>query len=295
MSCNSPLTAYRSRDGGITFSRNASITKVPLSLPCGQCTGCRLEHSRQWAMRCVHEAKMHKENCVLSLSYNPEKLPENLSLVKRDLQLFFKRMRKAVGRFRYYACGEYGERSRRPHYHAAIFGFDVVDKKFYKRSKIGTSLYTSELMNDIWGNGFVVVGEMNFESAAYIARYVVDKMTGDMADMWYSWIDDDGVWHDVEPEFAVMSRRPGIGTSYYKKYGAEVLAHDSVVMRGQVVRPPRFYDKLSDAVDPKRMEVLKRKRRREAMKHREDNTPERRRVKERHLILSLKQKQKVEL
>lgn len=292
MSCNEPLTAYRSRDGGVTFNRHASLTGVAMQLPCGQCTGCRLEHSRQWAMRCVHESKMHAENCVLSLSYDPEHLPESMSLVKRDLTLFFKRFRKKIGRFRYYACGEYGERSRRPHYHAAIFGKDIPDKRFYKKSKIGTNLYTSELMNEVWGKGFVVVGDLDFESCAYIARYVVDKMTGDLADMWYAWIDSDGVWHDIVPEYAVMSRRPGIGTSYFEKYGAEVIAHDSVVMRGREVRPPRFYSKLMEAVDSKRMEAIKKKRRREAMKHRADQTPERRRVKERHAILSLKEKRK---
>lgn len=236
---------------------------------------------------------MHDLNCVLSLTYNDDELPASLSLVKRDLQLFFKRLRKQVGRFRYYACGEYGERSRRPHYHAAIFGFDVADKKFYKKSAIGTNLYTSKSMDEIWGKGFVVVGDLNFESCAYIARYVVDKMTGDLADMWYSWVDQDGVWHDVSPEFAVMSRRPGIGRYYFDEYSAEVFAHDSVVMRAREVRPPRYYSKLMELIDPKRMAVLKRKRRREALKHKADNTPDRRRVKEQLAVLTLRAKGKV--
>lgn len=290
MPCYSPLTAYRGRDVGksgkraITFTRNGSLSGEPIQLPCGQCVGCRLERSRQWALRCVHESKMHSANCVLTLTYNDENLPSNGSLVKRDLQLFMKRLRKEFGNgIRFYACGEYGENTKRPHYHMVLFNFSFIDLRFYKKSKTGDNLYTSDTAERIWSKGFCVVGEVTFESCAYIARYIIDKMTGPLAADWY--INADG--EVLEPEFTNMSRRPGIGTGYYLKYGAEVYSHDSVVLRGMQVRPPRFYDVKHDTVDPKRMVVVKRKRRREAMKHREDNSPERRRVKERHAVLLL--------
>jgi len=290
MPCYAPITAYRGRDVGktgkraIVFTRNGSFSGEPIKLPCGQCVGCRLERSRQWAIRMVHEAKMHDRNCVVTLTYNEANLPSDRSLVKRDLQLFMKRLRKEFGNgIRFYACGEYGENTKRPHYHVCLFNFDFDDKRFYKRSKTGDNLYTSDSAERVWGKGFAVVGQVTFESCAYIARYIIDKMTGPLAVNWY--VNDDG--EVLEPEFTNMSRRPGIGAGYFKKYGAEVYAHDSVILRGLEVRPPRFYDVMQDAIDPKRMEVLKRKRRREAMKHLADNSPERRRVKEKHAVLLL--------
>lgn len=288
MPCYSPLTAYRTKEGGITFSRNASLSSMPLKLPCGQCTGCRLERSRQWALRCMHESKMHLENCVLTLTYNDEHLPNDGGLIKRDMQLFMKKLRFQLAELdrppiRFYGCGEYGEKSRRPHYHIIVFGFDPPDKKPYKNSDTGTPLYTSALMEKIWGKGFCVVGTVTFESCAYVARYIVDKMTGPKADDWY--MTDDGVI--LQSEFTLMSRRPGIGRGYYDKFGAEVYAHDSVIIRGLEVRPPRYYDVLHDTVDPKRMKVIKRKRLAAAKLHAADNTPERRRVKETVAVLNL--------
>lgn len=288
MPCYSPLTAFRSRGGGITFQRNSSVTGVPLKLPCGQCVGCRLERSRQWAMRMVQEAKLHKDNCVVTLTYDNKHLPPDGSLRKRDVQLFMKRLRKEYGNgIRFYLCGEYGETTKRPHYHVVLFNFVFPDLRFHKNSKIGDKLYTSAIADKIWSHGFCVVGEVTFESCAYIARYVVDKVTGPKSAAYYSYVDGDGVVVSVVPEFTLMSRRPGIGSGYFEKYGAEVYAHDSCIIRGMECRPPRYYDVKMDAVDPKRMVVLKRKRRREALKHQADNTPERRRVKETHAVLLL--------
>lgn len=242
----------------------------------------------------MHEAKLYDRNCVVTLTYNDANLPDDRGLVKRDLQLFMKRLRKEFvtqpdpekdkyDGIRFYACGEYGENTRRPHYHCILFNFAFRDLRQYKKSKTGDNLYTSETAERLWGKGFCVVGEVTFESCAYVARYIVDKMTGEKADQWYT--TDDGVI--VQSEFTNMSRRPGIGRGYYEKYGAEVMRHDSVIMNAMPVRPPRYYDLLSDAVDSKRMAVLKKKRRREALKHQDDNTPERRRVKETVAVLNL--------
>lgn len=289
MPCYSPLNAWRARGGGVTFIRGASLSGEPLKLPCGQCVGCRLERSRQWAMRCVHESKMHKDNCVLTLTYDDAHLPWHGTLVKRDLQLFMKRVRKHHGYVRFYACGEYGETTKRPHYHVVLFGLDFDDKRPYKKSKIGDDLYTSEKATALWGKGHVVVGSVTFESCAYVARYIVDKITGPAAKDWYDVVLPDGEIVRLQPEFTNMSRRPGIGRSYYAKYGAEVFTHDAIVMRGHEVRPPRYYDTLSEAIDPKRMELVKRNRRRKALVHAKDNSVDRRRVKERHanLLLSM--------
>lgn len=239
-------------------------------------------------MRCMHEASLWPRNVVVTLTYDKEHLPANKSLVKRDLQLYMKKLRKRFGKgIRFYACGEYGEQNKRPHYHVIIFNFDFSDKKYYKMSKTGTQLWTSDVAEQVWEKGFCVLGEVTFETAAYIARYVVDKMTGPKAEEWYTYVTPDGEVITVEPEFTNMSRKPGIGRGYFDKFGAEVYQHDSVIMNAKEVRPPRYYDTLKDAIDPKRMEVLKRKRRREALKHQDDNTSERRRVKEQVQILAL--------
>lgn len=231
---------------------------------------------------------MYPRNTVVTLSYNKEHLPAGGTLVKRDLQLYMKKLRKEFGRgIRFYACGEYGEKEKRPHYHVVLFNFDFSDKKYYKKSKIGDNLYTSAIAERVWSKGFCVVGEVTFESCAYIARYIVDKVTGPKAKQWYQYIDADGCIIDVLPEFTNMSRRPGIGSSYFDKYGAEVMVHDSVIVRNMEVRPPRYYDIKMEALDPKRMKAIKSARRREAMKHPAENTPERRRVKETCLVLGL--------
>lgn len=252
MPCYSPLTAFYSRDvgpsgkRGITFQRNSSHTGVPLRLPCGQCVGCRLERSRQWAVRCMHEKRMHADNVFVTLTYNDEHLPDDGTLVKRDLQLFMKRLRKLKGKgVRFYACGEYGESTKRPHYHLILFNCWFADRKYYKKSPRGDTLYTSKELSGLWAVdgkeiGFAVVGEVTFESCAYVARYICDKMTGPAAEDYYSWTDSDGVVHSVIPEFTNMSRRPGIGSTWYDKYGAEAYKHDSVIMNGKEIRPPRF-------------------------------------------------------
>lgn len=262
------------------FNRNASFSGVPISIPCGQCIGCRLERSRQWACRCLHEKRMHAESCFLTLTYSPENMPAFGSLVKRDLVLFMKRLRKKVGQVRFYACGEYGDQSWRPHYHVLLFGYDFRDKKFYKNAKRGEKLYTSKLLEEIWGKGLCVIGEVTFDSAAYVARYVMKKVTGDHAPEYYSVVDEWGEVHDIQPEFTNMSRRPGIGATWYAKYGEHAYQHDSVIMNGVEVRPPRFYDTRYDLFDSTALARIKQKRRRVAMALRGDNSSRRRLVKE---------------
>lgn len=297
MPCYSPLTGYYSKEvgasgkRGITFIRSASFSGVPLQLPCGQCIGCRLERSRQWAMRCMHEKKLHADNCFVTLTYKD--MPEDRSLSVRDLQLFMKRLRKArePERVRFYACGEYGPENGRPHYHAILFGVRFSDLRFYKRGVDGDLSISAEL-EALWGLGFCTVGEVTFKSCAYVARYICDKITGEAAEKHYGWIDDNGECRSVVPEFTVMSRRPGIGSGYYERFGSEVRVHDTVVMNGVEMSPPRFYDGRTDKVDPERLVVLKKRRRREAMKRRADNTPDRRRVRERVALLNLQANRK---
>lgn len=235
----------------------------PFEVPCGQCIGCRLERARQWAVRCVHEAQMHDENCFITLTYNNDNLPEDKSVHKRHLQLFFKRLRRKIGKeLRYYACGEYGDRLGRPHYHACIFGVDFHDKthlrgsnyrwhrNHFKKGHVH-DLYRSTLLEDRWPYGYSTVGELTFESAGYVARYCTKKITGEKSKDHYG---------DKNPEFALMSSRPGIGYSWYQKYKTDVYPKDFFTINGVKNKPPRYYDDLLARDDPMLLEDIKFKR-----------------------------------
>lgn len=203
-------------------------------------------------MRIVQEAEMHEENMFLSLTYNDDNLPENATLVKKDVQLFLKRLRKFLEpiKIRYYACGEYGETNNRPHYHIIIFGFWPADSQYYKHSS-GGNLYTSEDIAKIWKKGYAVFGTVNWETASYTSSYVTKKISGEKEKEHYK---------GRLPEFAIMSRRPGVGYSFYKKYEDEIKKHDSVVCRGKEMRPPRYYDKILAKDDQKLLDEKKDKR-----------------------------------
>ena len=299
MPCYGPLPAYRSKEigvsgkRGITVRRNASFSAVALQVPCGQCIGCRLEHARQWAVRCMHEKSLYSQSSFLTLTYDDEWLPEGGTLVKRHLQLFMKRLRKKYGvGLRFYASGEYGETTARAHYHVLLFNLDFADKKLYKRNGRGEPLYTSESLSSIWTYGRSLIGGVTFESCCYVAGYVVDKVTGERADRFYSRVTSDGVCYELVRPFSVMSRRPGIGTAWYEKYGAHAYEFDSVVIRGREVRPPRFYDGLHERVDKLGLARIKSKRKRRAIRKKSDNGSRRRRVKERIVLSKLAQRRK---
>lgn len=280
---------YHGKHGGMTSNRHASRTGIGICVPCGQCVGCRLERSRQWAMRCLHEKRLHRDNVFITLTYANEFLPPGGTLVLRDLQLFMKRLRNLKGPgVRFYACGEYGDYNARPHYHALLFNCRFGDAKFFKENGRGEKLYTSQELRTLWPQGHNVLGEVTFESAAYVARYVMKKVTGKPSAGHYAVIDGNGEVFDRLPEFTVMSRRPGIGLGWFKKYGAETYAHDSCIVNGKEVRPPRYYDTKFEELDPEALERIKLVRRRKARLFLSDNTPDRRHVKEVLLLKKLK-------
>lgn len=222
---------------------------------------------------------MHEENCYVTLTYNNENLPRDRGLHHEHFQLFMKRLRHhADPGLKYYMCGEYGDSDGRPHYHALFFGFDPSDRKFYSRNKNGDNLYTSRFLEHLWGKGFVIVGDATFESAAYVARYVLKKVTGENAKRHYETIDTEtGEIHSVRPEYNAMSRNPGLGKSYYEMYGSEIRTHDTVIVRGHEAKPARYYDNLHDEETKLRHKAAReRSRRRNAT----DNTLARLRTRE---------------
>jgi len=191
----------------------------------------------------MHEASLHEDNSVVTLTYSDEFLPHDGSLEKTAFPVFARKVRKAGFSFRYFHCGEYGDDFSRPHYHAALFGLRFSDCVPSVPSKSGSAQFTSRTLERFWPYGLATVGELNFESAAYIARYVTKKVTGQRAESHYARVcPSTGEIVQVEPEFATMSRRPGIGAGWFEKFSAEVYPSDEVISRGRAAKPPRFYD-----------------------------------------------------
>ena len=183
----------------------------------------------------MHEQQMHDESHFVTLTYDDAHLPSDGSLSVRALQLFLKRLRKGVSKFRYYACGEYGDLLARPHYHLILFGIPLSSSLVPAPQ---ANLFLSPEIQRAWPFGFSSVGSVTFESCAYVARYCVKKITGAAAPDHYQ---------GRQPEFAIMSRRPGIGATWLDSFHADVFPSDEVIMRGRSMRPPRFYvERLSD-------------------------------------------------
>ncbi len=195
-----------------------------IQLPCGQCSGCRLERSRSWAVRCVHEASLHDENCFITLTFNNHYLDPIGSLDKRTFQLFMKRLRKEIapGKVRFFHCGEYGSKMKRPHHHACLFGFDFPDKWLFD-TREGVDLYRSPMLERLWPFGFSTIGEVTFESAAYVARYISKKINGELAPAHYARVDHKtGEMFSILPEYITMSLRPGIAGAWFDKFEGDV-------------------------------------------------------------------------
>lgn len=252
MPCYQPMPAVRMSDGSVKFvSRNKRGVDSTLELPCGQCIGCRLERSRQWAMRCLHEASLYDRNSFVTLTYDDSNLPVGGTLKYDDFQRFMKRLRKRVkSPVRFYMGGEYGEQLMRPHYHACLFGYDFPDRVYYRRTSSGEKIYTSKLLESLWPYGLSSIGDVTFQSAAYIARYCVQKVTGDLAESHYRVITDDGEVIDRVPEFNHMSLKPGIGSRWLAKFQTDVYPRDYVVINGVKTKPPKYYDVLFERENP---------------------------------------------
>lgn len=288
MSCTRPLTAWQRKSGAITFHQDRPDSSL-LKLPCGQCIGCRLRRSREWAVRCTHEAQQHKENTFLTLTYERE--PYGGTLVKRHLQLFLKRLRRrTASRIRFFACGEYGDNSYRPHYHLLLFGYWPSDARPLKTIN-GQQYYQSETLASTWPAGFHLAGRVTPESCAYVTRYCTKKITGPAADDHYlRMVENTGELIQLEPEFAVMSRRPGIAKDWFVKYKDDVFPHDDVVFKGVQVRPPRYYDKLFEIEDEDGFSKIKAKRKESARDNHAESLPARRAAREKVQEARLKMK-----
>ncbi|AXH73970.1 MAG: replication initiator protein [Microviridae sp.] len=314
MSCFSPMQALRldsttkSGKSVIRFVSNEtgkSLLSHPgylSGLPCGQCIGCRLERSRQWAIRMMNEADCHASNSFITLTFDDASLLKRevpMSLDKLEFPDFIKRFRRRISdpddryfvpsfsdripldmrdTVRYYMCGEYGELFKRPHYHAIIFGYDFPDKQLHK-IKDGMRYYTSDFLSEVWPYGFNVITDVTFDSAAYVARYIMKKHLG--KDAWknyFEYFDEQTgelVGHRI-PEYTTMSRRSGIGKAWLDKYLQDVYPRDKIFMRGRgFSRPPKYYDTQYEIINPSDYSRIKQDRVDQAILRADDFTPER--------------------
>jgi hypothetical protein len=168
-----------------------------------------------------------------------------------------KKLRKQYPGVRFYMCAEYGEETKRPHYHACLFNIRLPDLIVYSSSG-DEELYISNTLDKIWGKGLCTIGQLTHESAAYVSRYCMKKVTGNNADLHYQWLDlTSGEWFDALPEFNKMSLKPGIGTGWIEKWASDVFNHDHLIVKGKKTRPGRFYDKYREKVDPLGLESVK--------------------------------------
>ena len=251
MSCKRPLEGWRAHSPSpktgkyrVVFNLNEGDPSRPVKVPCGKCTGCRLEKSRQWGVRIMHEAKFRSRSCFITLTYADDHLPPGGTLVLKDYQHFLKRLRKNGPPIKFYGCGEYGDednpnriRASHPHYHFCITNLDFDDRKFLKWSNSGEPVYTSALLERLWPFGFSSLGAVNFQSAAYVARYTMKKVLGATKQAQEM---RDAKLNGRLPEFGTMSN--GIGRAFLIQNHQDIYRNDSVIVKGHESRPPRYYD-----------------------------------------------------
>ena len=232
-----------------------------IGIPCGKCIGCRLDYSRTWADRMIAEASLYKSNYFLTLTYDNEHLPpkrENSpihSLNKRDAQLFMKRLRKALPeqKIRFFCAGEYGPQSMRPHMHIILFNCKLDDLKLLRENDLKQPYFVSETISKVWPFGFHIIANVNWDTCAYVARYVVKKQKGAGAEVYDK--------YNFEPEFSTMSRKPGIGHDFMVDHMDELYAYGSINIPtkdgAKSIRPCKYYDNLFDLEYPELMKDIK--------------------------------------
>jgi len=296
MPCYKPVPVWRSKQmnpsgkRSLVFSENLGIDGTRLEIPCGGCIGCRLDRAAEWQTRLIHESKMHPLNCFLTCTYDDKHLPRDGSLNKKHFQDFLKRLRKHTnGGIRFFACGEYGDSTRRPHYHAIIFGYDFPDKRKYSKGSKGDYLYKSQTLDTLWTHGNCLIGSVSPDSCGYVARYIMKKVRGQMADEHYTTVNTQtGEIHKLLPEYIHMSTRPAIGLTFYEAFKDEIIESDFVLVKGKKRKTPRYYDKQLEKKNPQLLEDIKFLRAQSAHERRADSTDDRLAVREQVKLATIK-------
>lgn len=300
MPCTQPLRGWRSAKKNangkrpIVFDIKKAHNDEHMQVPCGRCIGCRLDRSREWALRCVNEAQMHDKNMFITLTYSDENLPplgslsvpkyetrelpdgsyKKVQIESSDFQKFMKRLRQHEARqakkenreikeIKYYMAGEYGEFGGRPHYHSCIFGIRFNDLWPWRYSEgSNQTIYRSPTLEKLWKLGYSSVGDVTYESAAYTARYILKKQTGKKSLDQYCKIDQETgeILEEIAPEYNCMSRRNPIGKTWYEKYKGDLYPKDSYHIGKYTLKPPKYYDSLYELENPEEMNRIKNRR-----------------------------------
>lgn len=197
---------------------------ISIDLPCGKCVECERSKAIEWSYRIMNECSLYKYNCFITLTYRNNPIELNL----RDYQLFLKRLRKKIGKFRYFLCGEYGSKKQRPHYHLIVFGWKPQDLEYFFTDKSGCIIYQSKFLEQIWSLGFVSVGELTLQSAKYVAKYMQKQVD----------------YGDLKKPFIRMSLKPGIGANFIKN-NLQLLNTDKIYVQGNYIKLPRYYLKVA--------------------------------------------------
>ena len=222
-----------------------------VNIPCGCCDECLNDRARQWAYRILVESQQFKNNYFITLTYDDEHLPKDRNLIKDEISNFNKKLKiylkrnKLNSNFRFYAVGEYGTISARPHYHEILFNCDIPDLEFYKTSESGDIYYNSDFLNKVWSKGYVVVASVSIGSACYVARYCDKKKLLTKQEK------EELKKKGIVPEFSVMSRRPGIGANYYDHILDNVKGGVyNMAFKDNYFGIPRYYtDKIKEQYD----------------------------------------------
>lgn len=281
MPCFEPWYGYLGPNGQVVNLRRPTDFNPepgPVCVPCGNCLGCRKRQKRDWSIRLQHECmephefkdedgnvidRCADQACFITLTYDPEHLPQDGLLVLDDWQRFAKRLRKALGRkrLRFYECGEYGGKRLRPHFHAALYGHDFAKELVPFPQPGQHQVFTADTLSRAWGLGMAVVAPLTPETCNYIAGYVTKKV-GSQADTLesraYVWDEIGRVEAARPPEFSTQSL--GIGRTFLEKHYRSIYANDSVELNGFQFPVPRYYDKLMEQIDPAWLAEVKAER-----------------------------------
>lgn len=237
MACLHPIPAWRTPGGVVLREPQEDRPGIRhLRLPCGGCLQCRMDKARDWAVRCQLELQDHSAACWATLTYADEHLPPTLQ--KSQLSAWVKRLRARLPekRIRFFASGEYGERTQRPHYHSVLFGIDECED-----------------IEKAWPYGMVRVDPITPAAIAYVAGYTSKKVGWRMEPR--ERVDPEtGEVYEWQPPFLLMSRNPGIGGEARKHWRSW---RNSCLWHGREVPVPRFlHDAYKAHASPLQLEKL---------------------------------------
>lgn len=260
-----------------TYKKQFDITRE-IALPCGWCVGCRLDNARMWSLRMMHELR-YSTNChFITLTYADKYLPDHADLKYEHLRDFFKRARHlfqgelsptsrrptrhvvtpSSPAFRYFACGEYGDKTMRPHYHFCAYDFKIPDLRFFKQTKTGP-YFISQALADCWQHGHVITCPLDWASAQYVSGYVTKKMNVHEGVRLISPANE-----DEEAEYYTIQRAfqsKGLGLRWYQEHQKEVWDLDACLYSNKyLTKVPRYYFKQLQDTDPERAEEVLIKR-----------------------------------